>query len=277
MDENEIKALVFLLEDEDREILKMVEQKLSSLGTSAIPYLEQALDNENKSETTERIKKLIRLLHSNQLWQRLRAWKESGGEDLLQGLWIVATYQFPELTYEELKNKLENLYYEVWVEFKDNLHPFDQIKILNHAIFSKLRFRPNNNDFHAVENSMINQILDLKKSNPIGLCVVYMLLARKLGVPLSGINLPNLFILTYKMQGMQFYINVFNKGLIFSRADIENYITQLNLPQEQAFYEPCTNLDILERVLRNLTVAFERNKDKEKANEIKKFLDFLEE
>ena len=62
---------------------------------------------------------------------------------------------------------------------------------------------------------MINAVLESKKGNPISMCVVYMLIAQKLKLPVYGVNLPSLFVLTYKKGDEQFYINAFNKGLNF--------------------------------------------------------------
>jgi regulator of sirC expression with transglutaminase-like and TPR domain len=107
---------------------------------------------------------------------------------------------------------------------KPDLHPYDQVKIVNIVIFQKLKFSANTKNFHSPSNSMINVVLDSKKGNPITLCAIYMLVAQKLKLPMYGVNLPNLFILTYKTEESQFYINAFNKGLIFSKADIDNYL-----------------------------------------------------
>jgi regulator of sirC expression with transglutaminase-like and TPR domain len=119
---------------------------------------------------------------------------------------------------------------------------------------------------------MLNQVFDLKKGNPISLCVIYMLVANRLGLPVSGVNLPSLFVLTYKTPQIQFYINIFNRGLIFSKVDISNYIKQMQLKPQDTFFQPCTNLDIVSRVLRNLIVSFEKISDLEHAKEVESIL-----
>jgi regulator of sirC expression with transglutaminase-like and TPR domain len=199
-------------------------------------------------------------------------WRENGSEDLLEGMWAIATYQYPELSLEKLRQDVEQIYYEVWLEIRDGMHPMDQIKTLNSVIFGKLKFGANTKHFHSASNSMLNIVIDLKKGNPISLCVIYLLVAQKLNLPIWGVNLPNLFILTYKSGTMQFYINVFNRGLVFSRVDIDNYIAQYNFPQNEIFYQPCNNLDIIRRVLRNLTLAFEKVGDDDKVKEIDRVL-----
>ena len=70
----------------------------------------------------------------------------------------------------------------------------------------------------------------------------------------------------------QFYINVFSKGIIFSKEDIDKYIGQLNLPPSDIFYQPCSNLEIIKRVLRNLVISFEKTGDTDKIQEIKLLL-----
>ncbi len=101
------------------------------------------------------------------------------------------------------------------------------------------------------------------------------MVAQKLKLPIYGVNLPSLFILTYKNDSSQFYINAFNKGLIFTKDDIDNYLHQLNLAPIDVFYQPCSNIDIVARVLRNLVISFEKLSEMERVDDVKKMLHFL--
>ena len=107
------------------------------------------------------------------------------------------------------------------------------------------------------------------------MCVVYLLIAQKLKLPVYGVNLPNLFVLTYKQGGTQFYINAFNKGLIFSRKDVDSFIEQLKLEPKEIFYEPCDNLSVIQRVLRNLVVSFEKLGESQKVTEVRELLNSI--
>ena len=272
MEESKIKALISLLDDEDVEIVSQVEKEIMSLGESIIPYLETEWEHNFNPLVQKRIEELIHTLHFELLKGRLAKWREEGAKDLLEGMWLIATYQYPDLDFGKLKRDIEQLYYETWLELKNDLLPFDQVKILNNVLFGTMKFSANTKNFHSPSNSMINVVLETRKGNPISLCVVYMLVAQKLKMPIYGVNLPNLFILTYKSKDTQFYINAFNKGLIFSKADIDNYISHLNLTPTDIFYQPCNNLDIIKRTLRNLVVSFEKVGDSYKVEEIKTLL-----
>jgi regulator of sirC expression with transglutaminase-like and TPR domain len=264
-----------LLDDDDKEVLINVEQKLLSLGGDVIPLLESEWEYNFNPTVQRKIEDIIHVLQFENLLDRFHRWKNQKGKDLLTGMWLVATYQYPDLELENLTKELEQIYYEVWTEFKPDLYPYDQVKVLNGVLFSKLRFSANTKNFHSPSNSMINSVLETRKGNPISLAVVYLLIARKLNMPVYGVNLPNLFILTFKNKETQFYINAFNRGLIFSREDIDNYISELHLNKQDTFYEPCTNLDIIQRVLRNLMVSFEKIGDHYKVDEVKRLLNSI--
>ncbi len=274
MKKKELKALVSLLEDSS--VRPEIERKIRELGTEIIPYLEEAWEATFDPGLQSYLEDIIHRLQLELLKERLLAWQQTESDNLLKGMWLIATYQYPDLSLEKLQQDLEQLYYEVWLEHKPEGHYFDQIKFINSVMFSKLKFRGNTRNFHAPANSMINMVLETRKGNPISLSVVYMLIAQKLGMPVYGVNLPNMFILTYKTADEQFYINPFNRGLIFSREDIDSYITQINLAPRPIFYEPCSHTDIVIRSLRNLAIAFEKLDDHAKAEEVRELLALLE-
>lgn len=272
MKETELKALVSLLEDDDNEIVDQIEQKIISIGSPIIPFLEEEWERSFNPIVQKRLEDLIHNMQYDVLRDRLVAWRDGGAEDLLEGLYLVATYQYPDLELEKLRQDLEQLYYSAWVEFQPEAFHYDQVRIMNSVMFGKFKFSGNTKNFHSPSNSMIHVVMESRKGNPITLSVIYMLIARKLGMPVYGINLPNLFILTYKTEETQFYINPFNRGLIFSREDIQNYVSELQLMPRNSFFEPCTNLEIVQRMLRNLYVSFEKLGEHLKSEELKLLL-----
>ncbi|WKN45562.1 transglutaminase-like domain-containing protein [Tunicatimonas pelagia] len=275
MKDRELKALVALLDDEDYEVLTHVEERIISYGNPIIPFLEQEWEKNFNPNVQRRLEDLIHTLQFESLKARLGKWYSSAEQDLTEGMWIIATYQYPDLSLESIQESLQHIYYDSWLEFKTDAHPYDQVRILNSVLFNKLKFRANNKHFHSPANSMINRVLETKKGNPISLCVVYMLVAQRLKMPIYGVNLPSLFILTYKQDDLQFYINAFSRGLVFKEQDIDNYIKQLKLSPEDMFYQPCQNIDIIRRMLRNLTVSFEKLDEFEKADEVKQLLEIV--
>ncbi|TPE44672.1 transglutaminase-like domain-containing protein [Pontibacter mangrovi] len=275
MTKGEIKALISLLDDSDYEVASYVEKQIAYLGEGIIPFLEEEWEETLNTELQKKIEDLIHNLQFEGLTKRLQEWKAGGAENLLEGMFLVNSYLYPDVDFATINKTVDQLYFDAWTHMKDEMHPYDQVKALNNVLFREKRFSANTKNFHSPANSMLHLVLETKRGNPLTLCVIYMTLAQRLGMPVYGVNLPNLFILTYKMDGVQFYINVYNKGLILSKADIDNYILQLNLNPVDIFYEPCDNLDIVKRALRNLAFSFEKMDDLEKATEVTKLLDSI--
>ena len=149
MKETEIKALVSLLDDEDTQIISHVEEKILSLGTPIIPFLEVEWENNFNPQVQRRIEDLIHTLQFILLKERITEWYNTPDHDLITGMWLVATYQYPDLELLKLRQELEQIYYETWLEFKPDLYPFDQVKIINSVFFNKLKFGVNTKNFHS--------------------------------------------------------------------------------------------------------------------------------
>lgn len=272
----QLDALVSLLDDPDLEVKNHVRDKIISLGAEVIPFLEQKWETSFNPEVQKEIEELVHDLQFSLVKTRFAEWRDTEDRDLLTGLWILNTYQYPDLDFAKLNAEMHQIYFEVWTSFKNDLQPYDQIRIINNVLFNTLRFSANTKNFHSPANSMLSSVLDTKKGNPISLCSIYLLVAKKLGLPIYGVNLPNLFVLTYKSADITFYINAFNKGLIFSRQDIFNYLEHLKIEPKDNFFEPCAHLDIILRSLRNLGNAFEKLGEANKVEEVREMIGILE-
>src|SRR5690606_8297799 len=113
---------------------------------------------------------------------------------------------------------------------------------------------------------------------------IYSMVAQKLDIPIYGVNLPQHFILAYtdnyhtntKENEVLFYINAFNRGQIFGRHDVLTFLRQLSLPANPDFFKPCTTLEIVQRVARNLIGSYQKAGATTKAEEVSTLLELLE-
>lgn len=278
MTNKEIKALISLLDDP--EVAPQIQEKIQTLGESLIPFLEESWEETLDSQQQQRLEDLIHKLQFEGLQQRLRVWRDSGSENLIEGMWLLNSYQYPDADLQVLNRAIEQLRFEVWTLLKPEMHPADQVQALNYVLFKTHKFAANTQNFHSPANSMLQRVLETRRGNPLTLCVIYLLVAQRLNLPIYGVNLPNLFVLTYRLDDLDvepFYINCYNRGLVLSRTDIEHYVAQLNLTPNDIFYEPCSHIDIVRRALRNLQLSFEKLQEPAKAAEVNKLLAILTE
>ena len=280
----EIYALVKLLDDPDEEVFLHVQEKLLEYGYDAIAHLESAWEKSLDTLLQERIENIVHTIQFTNVKQDLNLWYQSGAFDLLQGALIINRYQFPDLDEQVIINQIEDIKREIWVGLQYEMSSIEKIKLINHVFYNQFGFSGNTKNHHDPQNSYLNQVLESKKGNQISLAIIYSTVAQKLDIPVYGVNLPQHFILGYIDEGnpdrehaVLFYINAFNKGAIFGKHDVDQFLRQLNLEPQPGFYTPCNNAEIARRIIRNLISAYENLGATEKVNELKQLQDILED
>ncbi len=289
MDKKEIKALISLLDDPDEAIFDQVSMKFLSLGEEVIPVLEDAWEYSFDTLIQNRIENIIHQIQFDLIRESLKDWMLSPQQNLLEGILLIAKYQYPDIDSSKIKKQIDQIKHDVWLELNENLTALEKVKIINHILFNVHNFSGNTSNYHAPQNSYINNVLESKKGNPLLLSIIYTIVAQSLEMPIYGVNLPEHFILCYidenhlglkPIEGNEegnvlFYINPFSKGAVFGQKEIEAFLKQLKLDSLPAFYEPCSNLEIIKRLLRNLISSYEKLGYPDKSSELKKLLDTL--
>ncbi|WP_373865690.1 MULTISPECIES: transglutaminase-like domain-containing protein [Sphingobacterium] len=281
VNEKEIKALIYLLDDPDREIFQEIEHKLITCGPEVIPLLEHSWESSFDPLSQGRIENIIHRIQYDQVKNDLQLWKLNNSEDLLEGLLIINRYQYPNLHEEQVYYQLAELRRNAWYHLMYDMSPVEKVKLLNNILFREFGLSGNTSNYHDPQNSFIHKVLETKKGNPISLACIYALVAQKLDIPIYGVNLPKHFVLAYvdgeNQDKVQFYINVFNRGQIMREEDIYAFLRQLNLPLSDNYTLPCDNIAIIKRVLRNLIAAYEHVDNAEKKLEVETLLTLIEE
>jgi regulator of sirC expression with transglutaminase-like and TPR domain len=270
MKNQELKAIITLLEDPDMEIFEAVYRSLMEKGVDIVPDLEKAWEDSDNSSTQDKIEDIIHKIQMNLVHKLLSNWIKDGATDLLEGAFIISKYQYPDLGIFEIQNPLERIRHDVWLEINENLTALEKVRILNHIIFDIHKFSANTSNYYSPQNSYLNQVILSKKGNPISLGIIYTSIAQKLGLPVFGVNLPKNFVLAYmdefneilnpgsKGENILFYINPFNKGAVLGRKEIDYFLKQQNIAPDEMFYQPCNNIDIVQRLLLNLIYSYEK-------------------
>lgn len=279
----EVNSLIRLLDDPDPEIYNHVHDKLLAYGSEAIEFLESAFEQAFDSIQQERIANLVHEIQFGIVKTDLKLWHQGGAFDLLQGILIINRYQYPDLDEQKIINHIEAIKRDVWIQMMNEASPVEQVKLINHVFYHIYGFSGNTSNHQDPQNSYLSQVIETKKGNQILLAIIYSIIAQKLDIPVYGVNLPQHFILAYLDEsnksefesGILFYINAFNKGFIFGRRDVDMFLKQLNLSYDKQFYEPCSNTDIIKRVLRNLISSYEHLGSAEKVAELNEMLTIL--
>lgn len=292
MNKKELNALLSLLDDPDRDIYQHVRDKLLSLGNEAIPALENVWEQSFDTGIQTKIENIIHEIQVNGTLNALREWAATPEQNLLEGALLICRYQYPDLDVERLRRRVQQLRQDVWLELNDKLTALEQVKIINHILFDVHGFSGNTQNYHSPQNSYINNVIDSKKGNPLSLSIIYLIVAQDLKIPIYGVNLPEHFVLCYKdvhqlmtvktqrdsemiEEGILFYINPFSRGAVFGKKQLEIYLKKINMEPKPEHYKPCTNIEMICRLLRTLVFSYKKLGYAEKQDELQRMLDAI--
>ena len=282
LNKNEIEALINLLDDPDSNVFDPVVDRLIELGDPAVQALEKRWEKSLRVNHQERIERVIKQIQSSRLKKEIIAWRTSGGKDLLYGAFLVARIQYPELQYEEINKAVEKIRRDIWLELNNELTALEKVKVINYFLYDLLGYDKSTKKTISPQLFLINHLLDTHKGSPVIMGLLYADIAHRLELPVYGVNLPRNFILCYYDEEftedpnrIMFYINPYNKGAVLGRGELEYFLDQVNLEPKSFYFTPCSNIDIIERLIFNLKFAFEQARQNDKVSQLNELLDLI--
>src|SRR5207248_5449719 len=125
--------------------------------------------------------------------------------------------EYPHLEIEEYASRVETMA-SCAAALTPGRDPHRILAALNQVVFEQANLRGNRENYYDPRNSFLNDVLDRGLGIPITLSIIYMEVANRVGLPLSGVGMPGHFLLKhYGEDGQERLIDCFNRGDIVSR------------------------------------------------------------
>jgi regulator of sirC expression with transglutaminase-like and TPR domain len=135
---------------------------------------------------------------------------------------------------------------------------------LNAYLFGEQAFHGNAVDYYDPRNSYLNDVLDRRTGIPITLSVVYMELARRVGLTIEGVGLPGHFIVRCPAASNELLVDPFHQGAVLSLQDCAERVRQQygnSLRFTPELLRTTTHREIVRRMLGNLKGSYLRRHD----------------
>lgn len=141
--------------------------------------------------------------------------------------------------------------------------PLQRLRALNRYFFQEQQFAGNVNDYNDPRNSYLHHVLESRRGIPISLAVLYVELAREIGLRANGVSFPGHFLARVGMPQGDVVIDPFN-GQSMSREALDAMLQPYRKRRGAAgglgasamplalFLQPASPRDTLARMLRNL-------------------------
>ena len=249
-------------------------KSLAGAGSTAVAALQLKADS--LSRQSEQLRVLASQVHHHQIVEKLLKEVAVDDEkiDMFRAALQIACLDNQEIDCEASLADLRRLSGSIKAKLPVDANDADRLAMLDQVLFSELGFHGSRADYYNRSNSYVNEVLDDREGIPITLAVVYMELAKRLGVEVHGIGFPGHFLVRFDgADGNSEWIDVFERGKRLTRENLaKRYREQTGEPLNDSHLEASTSREILSRMLNNLLSIAIQEKD---AQSMLRYLDAM--
>lgn len=210
--------------------------------------------------------------------------------DLTEAALLIADAAYPALDHQRYRSRLDALAEGVRAELGPSAAELARpgaaatramaeqgLAALRRVLADREAFRGNADDYYDPANSYLNAVLDRRIGLPISLSVVYLEVARRVGVPLRGVALPAHFVVKWPLpmkQGGDIFIDPFDHAEVLDAAACRRLVARAvgassaRLRFDPAWMRPIGARVILTRMLANLKMLYLQRGDTQLALEM---------
>jgi serine protease Do len=183
--------------------------------------------------------------------------------DLVRAALVIARLDNEELDVEHYRKEVDRMAREIGAALPRDATEAVKLAALNKALFEERGFHGSRGDYYHKSNSYLNEVIDDREGLPITLSLLYMEMAKRLGLKVVGVGLPGHFIVRHvPAKGEAKLIDVYEGGKEMTRDEAEKRVrAQLDRPLQDDDLTATGKKAILLRLLQNLLGLAQEDQD----------------
>ena len=164
--------------------------------------------------------------------------------------------EYPELDVDEYIKKINRIGMSLKESTGDVKNPTYLISMLNEHLFENLGFGGDDDDYYNPKNNFLNEVIDKKLGLPITMSILYVEIAKFMGLELKIVGFPSHILVKYNEEMI---LDPFYDGRLLDVDDLQeildmNFDGQLEFQPE--FLDEVDTEQILVRMTRNLKNSY---------------------
>jgi regulator of sirC expression with transglutaminase-like and TPR domain len=192
------------------------------------------------------------------------------GNALDQVALLIGAWDAPDLDVAHYRGRLDDIagVVETAIERAADRHGHVPIavraQLVSDVLFARMGFRGNAEDYYDPKNSFLYQVLERRVGIPITLSVLFLEIARRVGVLAQGVNFPGHFLVRIAEEDSWRFLDPFAAGRLLSTADLEALLRQSAGPAaalEPSLLSAASKRQIVSRMLVNLAGIYGKQGD----------------
>lgn len=216
------------------------------------------------------LRRMTTQLHEQRVRAELKTLLGSAGEPfpLAKGALLLSLVDNEETDVEHSLKALERMGEEVRKNLPAEASQDQRRAALHQFLFQQCGFHGSRHEYYVRENSYLDRVLEDREGIPITLAVVYLDLARRIGMEVHGIPMPGHFMAAHQVSSdKRVYVDVFDQGKEMTDEEMRNRALLLTgSPPSEEQLAPASGPQILERMTRNLFGVAQDEEDLEGMN-----------
>jgi regulator of sirC expression with transglutaminase-like and TPR domain len=177
---------------------------------------------------------------------------------------LIGEWDYPQRDLDRYRDQLDEIARHVEPEVAAAGGGIARARAISDCLFDRLGFSGNTTDYYDPRNSFLSDVLDRKTGIPISLSVLYLEVARRVGVLAQGVNFPGHFLVRVAIEDAWLFLDPFSGGRALTPSDLEALLRKTTTPDavlEPSVIAAATKRQIVSRMLVNLAGIYGRNGD----------------
>jgi len=175
----------------------------------------------------------------------------------------------PQLDLQALVTEIDTLAHRLKTRLPADAGALTRLRMLHHFFYAELGFSGNRNDYYAVHNSYLHEVLRTRMGIPVSLAVVWLELAHGIQLRADGVSFPGHFLVKVRLPDGYVVLDPLT-GQSLSPEDIAERLEPLRQHLADAddeelplalYLQAASARDIVARMLRNLKAIHRANRD----------------
>ncbi|HEY2988453.1 MAG TPA: tetratricopeptide repeat protein [Candidatus Binatia bacterium] len=181
---------------------------------------------------------------------------------------IIGREEYPTLQIDTYLDRLDRLAATARDRAGDENSPYRLLAAINYVLFTQEGYRGNRDDYYDPRNSFLSDVIERRTGIPITLSVLYMEVARRIGLRLYGVGFPGHFLVKYSGNDEEIVVDPFDEGEVRTGDELQQMLDSLYIGKvvyQPELLAPVTHKQIIQRMLYNLKAIYARQANYRKA------------
>lgn len=196
------------------------------------------------------------------------AMRELSAEDLMEGALLIALEEYPQLDVDHYLGQVDDLVARVEARCSPGEPDIFRLGHVHAVLFDEEKYIGNVGDYYDERNSFLNEVMDRKLGIPISLSILFLTVARRIGLDAHGVGLPGHYLAKVQFELSEVYVDSFYGGQTMTVTEIAEFLAEISRGEivlrsdHLRAWEP---RQTLARMLANLHQIYEGKGDRRRA------------